>query len=36
MNRVVYMLVYLGKRVRFDIQMAMSFLAGRVTVATEE
>ena len=35
-HRVVYMLVYLGKRVRFDIQMAMSFLAGRVTVATEE
>ena len=35
-HKVVYMLVYLGKRVRFDIQMAVSFLAGRVTIATEE
>jgi len=35
-HKVVYMLVYLGKRVRFDVQMTMSFLAGRVTKATEE
>jgi len=35
-HKAVYMLVYLGKRVRFDIQMAVSFLAGRVTIATEE
>jgi len=35
-HKVVYMLVYVGKRVRFDIQMAVSFLAGRVLKATEE
>ena len=35
-HKAVYMLVYLGKRVRFDVQMAVSFLAGRVTIATEE
>lgn len=35
-HKAVYMLVYLGKRVRFDVQMAVSFLAGRVSIATEE
>ena len=30
------MLVYISKRVRVDLQMATSFLAGRVTIATEE
>jgi len=35
-HKVVYMLVYISKRVRVDLQMATSFLAGRVTIATEE
>jgi hypothetical protein len=35
-HSVVYMLVYLGKRVRVEIQMALSFLAGRVSKATEQ
>jgi hypothetical protein len=35
-HSVVYMLVYLGKRVRVEIQMALSFLAGRVSKATDQ
>ena len=35
-HKAVYVLIYLGKRVRFDVQMAVSFLAGRISIATEE